>query len=114
MYAELFGMGSDVTGIKALEITPDDERALAAMYRRAKASRWLRWMLTPGGPEMMDWLLIARFAAVKGQAVAAEAQAKRLGKSGQNVKEPHLPKTPAPPPAAGFPDAEQRAALTGR
>jgi len=91
MYAELFGMAADGTGFKSLEIKPEDRKSLAAMHRRAKASKWFKWMLTPGGPVMMDWILIGRFVGSKAQGVAAEMQAKQGAQQPAGQAESNIP-----------------------
>jgi hypothetical protein len=123
MYSELFGMVASGSRLKSLEIDEEDEQALRAMYRRACKSRYLQWMLTPGGPDLMDWLLIGNFVFKKGASVGAEIRAKAEAKKAKAKPQPRqeeeqplnfeqAKQAAYEGPQGSYPDEGQRAALT--
>lgn len=119
IWSEILGLAALSSRLKSLEIKSEDEKALSALYRRAKKNKHLHWMLSPFGPDIMDWFIIASFMGGKAKLVAIELQAKKAAKAAKKNKqrsstvknndaaEQH------PPSEDGTPNEDQRAALTG-
>lgn len=79
-FVAMFGLGSKLSGLKALEVGPADGDARAAsdaIYDTAEEVPWLRFLIEPGNIYVQRALAVGVFAFGKYSAVKAEIAARQ-------------------------------------